>query len=160
MKKLVAILALLMMAACGASGKMDVLVKPQNKIAFKAADYVEEKSNIGVPSDVQTTFQEYLLNHLVYKGGFSKGRGLLIKYRFTDYLGGNQAARMIAGIFGAGKGWLAVEAKYYDAANPKALLGKITARSEIRGGGMGGSYSGVIDYLAWYVAQFAYKHFR
>ncbi|MBU0515896.1 MAG: DUF4410 domain-containing protein [Proteobacteria bacterium] len=109
---LLGLLLCLVVASCGARGKMTVLVTPQAKFPFKAADHVEEPSNIGVPQDVQASFRQYLNSHLFYKGGFVKGKGLLIKYKFIDYRGGNQAARMFAGIFGAGRGWLMVEATF------------------------------------------------
>jgi hypothetical protein len=50
------------------------------------------------------------------KAGFLKSNSsnLKIQYKFTEYNKGNRAARWLAGIFGAGKGKLIIEIKYYD----------------------------------------------
>ena len=70
---------------------------------------------------------------------------------------GSQVARWGLG-FGAGKGSLAIEGKFYDVAGNE--LASVRSEGEIAGGFLGGSFSEASDKAADELAEYAKKFFR
>jgi hypothetical protein len=160
-KGIIPILVLLaltfLFSGCGA-GRTMVLAPQERPVKFTAAEIIEEKATVNVPSEVNASFQANLARLLYEEGGFSKGPGLKIKYRFIQFNPGSQFTRWFwGGIGSAGKGTMTVEARFLDS-NDKELA-KIQSEGEITSGAFGGSFDFAVKKAAQEVAEYA-KNFR
>ena len=142
---------------CGA-GKTMVIKAPEAASKFSAMEVVEDPATVNVPSEVSSSFQTKLGRLLYEDGGFSKGPGLTIKYRFIQYNPGNQFTRWFwGGIGNAGEGTMTVEAKFLDGKDKE--LATIQSEGKIGSGAFGGSFDFATQKAAAEVAEFA-KRFR
>jgi hypothetical protein len=74
----------LLLARCGAERTM-VLAPADTSDRFTEAEIVEDKSTVNVPSEVNSSFQAKLSQLISGQGGFARGPGLKIKYRFIQF---------------------------------------------------------------------------
>jgi hypothetical protein len=145
------------LAGCGA-GRTTVLAPAETPARFTAAEIYEEKATVNVPGDVNAQFRSSLEKELFEKGGFIRGDGLKIKYRFIQFNPGSQFSRWFwGGIGSAGKGTMTVEAKFFDQNGNE--LAKIQSEGEISSGAFGGSFNLAIQKTAKEIAEYA-KRFR
>jgi hypothetical protein len=87
-----------------------VLTPAETPVKVTSAEIYEDKPTVNVPGDVSASFQAKLTQLLYEQGGFTKGPGLKIRYRFIQYNPGNQFTRWFwGGIGSAGKGTMTVE---------------------------------------------------
>jgi hypothetical protein len=147
----------LLLAGCGA-GRTMVIAPAETIERFTDAEIVEDQHTVNVPSEVNSSFQAKLSQLIYGEGGFAKGPGLKIKYRFIQFNPGSQFTRWFwGGIGSAGKGTMTVEAKFLD--NKDRELAKIQSEGEITSGAFGGSFDFAIQKAAAEVAEYA-RRFR
>jgi Domain of unknown function (DUF4410) len=137
-------------------GKTTVLAPVETPAKFTSAEIIEDKATINVPADVSAQFKTSLSKELFEKGGFTRGDGLKIQYRFIQFNPGSRVARYVVG-FGAGKGSMTVEAKFFDQKGNE--LAKIQSEGEIIAGAFGGSFNLAVQKTAKEIAEYA-KRFR
>lgn len=107
---------------------------------------------------MKTQFKAALEQELFEKGGFVRGDGLKIMYRFIQFNPGSQFSRWFwGGIGSAGKGTMTVEARFLEFDGKE--LAKIHAEGEITSGAFGGSFNLAIQKAAKEIAEYA-KKFR
>ncbi len=143
----------LWLCGCGA-GRTMVITPAEAPDKYTAAEIIEDKSTVSVPAEVNTSFQTKL-SHLIFtEGGFTRGPGLKISYRFIQYNPGSQVTRWFwGGIGSAGKGTLTVEVRFLDQNNKE--LAKIQSEGEITSGAFGGSFDFAVQKTANEVAAYA-----
>jgi hypothetical protein len=147
----------LLLIGCGA-GKTMVLAPAETSDRFTEAEIIEDQSTVNVPSEVNSSFQAKLSQLIYGDGGFVRGPGLKIQYRFIQFNPGSQFTRWFwGGIGSAGKGSMTVEAKFLDRAGKE--LAKIQSEGEITSGAFGGSFDFAVQKAANEVAEYA-KRFR
>lgn len=147
----------LLFSGCGA-GRTIVVTPTESPETFTAAEIIEDKSTVSVPAEVNTSFQTKLSQLIFTEGGFARGPGLKISYRFIQYNPGSQFSRWFwGGIGSAGKGTLTVEVRFLDQNNKE--LAKIQSEGEITSGVFGGSFDFAVQKTANEVAAYA-KRFR
>lgn len=135
-----------------------VMQPPAVKARVSTVTSVEEAPTVDIPAERRARFQNALARELyAAEGGFVQGPELTIKWRFVQFNGGSQAARYFLG-FGAGKGSLAVQAKFYDGSGNE--LASIQSEGEISAGVFGGSMDEAIDKCASEIATYAKTQFR
>ena len=145
------------LTGCGA-GRTMVLAPPETTAKFQAAEIFEDKATVEVPGEVSSSFQAKLVQELYKEGGFTRGPGLKIRYRFIQFNPGSQFTRWFwGGIGSAGKGTMTVEARFLD--NSDKELAKIQSEGEISSGAFGGSFDFALEKAAHEVAEYA-KKFR
>lgn len=150
-------LIIFLSSGCGA-GRTIVMTPAETSETFSAAEIVEDKSTVSVPAEVNASFATKLAQLIYNEGGFSRGPGLTISYRFIQYNPGSQFTRWFwGGIGSAGKGTMTVEARFLDRNNRE--LAKIQAEGEITSGAFGGSFDYAVQKTAQEVATYA-KRFR
>lgn len=74
----------LLLARCGAERTM-VVAPADTSDRFTEAEIVEDKSTVNVPSEVNSSFQAKLSQLISGQGGFVRGPGFKIKYRFIQF---------------------------------------------------------------------------
>ncbi len=147
----------LLLIGCGA-GRTMVLAPAETSDRFTEAEIIEDQSTVNVPSEVNSSFQAKLSQLIYGDGGFARGPGLKIKYRFIQFNPGSQFTRWFwGGIGSAGKGSMTIEAKFLDSAGKE--LAKIQSEGEITSGAFGGSFDFAVQKAANEVAEYA-KRFR
>jgi hypothetical protein len=145
-------------AGCGGS-KTKVLAPPELAAKFTAAEIYEDRPTITVPADVGASFKEKLTQLLYGEGGFTRGDGLKISYRFVQYNPGSKSLRWVtSGIGGKGQGTLSIEVRFLDSNGRE--LAKIMSEGKIESGMLGGSFASAIEKAANEVAEYAKKQFR
>ncbi len=129
------------------------------KQQFSSVEISEGNSTVNVPADTKQVFRQKLEEFVYEEGGFQKGRGLVIKYGFIQYNPGSQFKRWLwGGLGGAGKGTLAVEAKFINQADQE--LAAIKVEGEISGGALGGDFEYAIFQCAKAIAKYAKQNFK
>ena len=153
---LVLLLCMLFLAGCGA-GKTTVVSLEDTYAKFTRAEIFEEKSTVNVPEQVKTKFRGALEKELFEKGGFVRGDGLKIMYRFIQFNPGSQFSRWFwGGIGSAGKGTMTVEARFLKFDGKE--LAKINAEGEIASGAFGGAFNLAIQKAAKEIAEYAKRY--
>jgi hypothetical protein len=146
----------LFLTGCGA-GKTTVVSLTDTYAKFTRAEIFEEKSTVHVPEQVKTQFKGALEKELFEKGGFVRGDGLKIMYRFVQFNPGSQFSRWFwGGIGSAGKGSMTVEARFLKFDGTE--LAKINAEGEISSGAFGGSFNLAIQKAAKEIAEYAKRY--
>jgi hypothetical protein len=146
----------LFLAGCGA-GKTTVVSLTEKYAKFTRAEIFEEKSTVQVPEQMKAQFKAALEKELFEKGGFVRGDGLKIMYRFIQFNPGSQFSRWFwGGIGSAGKGSMTVEARFLEF-NGKEMA-KIQAEGEITSGAFGGSFNLAIQKAAKEIAEYAKRY--
>ena len=154
---LILLVSVTFLAGCGA-GRTTVLTPVETPARFTSAEIYEDKPTVNVPGDVSSQFRASLEKELFEKGGFTRGDGLKIKYRFIQFNPGSQFSRWFWGGLGsAGKGTMTVEAKFFDQKGNE--LAKIQSEGEISSGAFGGSFNLAVQKAAKEIADYA-KRFR
>jgi hypothetical protein len=111
-----------------------------------------------VPEEVMKTWETKLDEFLYKEGGYKKGPGLTITYRFLQYNPGDQFSRWFwGGIGNAGQGSLTVDAMYTDSSGQQ--LGKIQCEGVISSGFFGGDFSFAVEKAANEIAEYTKKNF-
>jgi hypothetical protein len=150
------LLVILVISGCGA-GKTMVVKPPETAARFSAAEISAAQSTVNVPQEIQDSFQTKLAKLLYEEGGFTRGPGLTIRYRFIQYNPGSQFTRWFwGGIGNAGEGTMTVEATFL---NGDQELAKIQSEGKIGSGAFGGSFDFAVQKAAGEVAEYA-KRFR
>ena len=145
------------LAGCGA-GKTTVVAFKDTSAKYTRAEIFEEKSTVQVPENMKAQFKGALEKELFEKGGFVRGDGLKIMYRFVQFNPGSQFSRWFwGGIGSAGKGTMTVEARFLEF-NGKELA-KIHSEGEIASGFLGGDFNLAVQKAAKEIAEYA-KKFR
>ncbi len=146
-----------LLIGCGA-GKTMVLTPAETPERFSEAEIIEGRSTVSVPSDVNAAFQAKLAQLIYGEGGFTRGPGLKINYRFVQFNPGSQMTRWFWGGLGsAGKGSMTVEAIFLDPSGKE--LAKIQSEGEITSSAFGGAFDLAVQKAAAEVAAYA-KRFR
>ncbi len=149
--------SLMLISGCGA-GRTTVMTPAETAATFSAAEIVEDKATVSVPAEVSASFYTKLAQLLYDGGGFTRGPGLKISYRFIQFNPGSQFTRWFwGGIGSAGKGTLTVEARFLDQNDRE--LARIQSEGEITSGAFGGPFDLAVQKAAQEVANYA-KRFR
>lgn len=144
-------------AGC-ASGKTYVTQPPATKIVAASVTAEEGAATVTVPDEPRLHFKSALDEQLYRQEvAFAKGTDLTIKWQFVQYDEGSRAKRYFIG-FGAGKGSLAIQAKFYDGSGKE--LATIQSEGEISMGAFGGSFDSAIEKCAEEIATYARQNFR
>jgi len=154
---LVLFLAIGSLLGCGA-GKTLVMEPPTSRKSVDFVELVKGKSTVEVPEEVLKTLETKLDEFLYKEGGYKKGPGLTITYRFLQYNPGDQFSRWFwGGIGNAGQGSLTVDAMYTDSSGQQ--LGKIQCEGVIGSGFFGGDFSFAVEKAANEIAEYTKKNF-
>lgn len=157
MKMAAAFGALFVVSAC-ASGSTLVLEPPTNTDRFAAASVEAMPATVAVSSEMADYFRSSLEAMLFEEeGGFDKGDGLTVEYRFLQFDEGNRALRYTIG-YGAGKGGITIEVKFKDASGQQ--ISRINVGGEIQSGLAGGSIKQALDRAAMEAAEYARINFK
>lgn len=149
---------IIFLAGCGA-GRTMVLKPTELSQQFSAVEISEGNSTVNVPADAKQSFYQKLEKFIYEEGGFQKGAGLKIRYRFIQFNPGSQFTRWLWGGLGsAGKGTLTVEARYFDPTDKE--LATIQAEGEISSGAFGGSFDFAIEKCAKEIAEYTKQNFK
>ncbi len=141
-----------------ASGKTYVTQPPMTKIVAASVMTEEIAATVAVPDEPRSHFRAALEEQLYQREiSFAKGPDLTIKWQFIQYDEGSRAKRYFVG-FGAGKGSLAIQAKFYDDSGKE--LATIQSEGEISMGAFGGSFDSAIEKCAEEIATYTKKNFR
>jgi len=148
----------LVFSGCGA-GKTMVMTPPETAAKFPAAEIIEVAPTVSVPDEVRSSFQQKLSTALYSEGGFQRGTGLKVKYRFIQFNPGSQFTRWFwGGIGNAGEGTLTIEAVFLD--NGDKELAKIQSEGKISSGAFGGPFDLALQKAAEEIANFSRSRFR
>jgi hypothetical protein len=152
----IAVTAIVLLAAACAGATTKVMAPPDAAVRSRAIMIMHGENTVEVPVEHVVYFQRRLERALYKKGGFERGAGLILEYRFVQLDPGSRFARFVPGP--SGKGTLTVEVRFYD--DVATELARIETGGEILGGLFGGSFKDALDKAAQEAADYAVANFR
>jgi Domain of unknown function (DUF4410) len=155
-RSIVMIAACTAVAGCITTASTVETQRPAESYKVLTAQISEEASTLNVPTDVRARFGRFLDDELYSKHGFQRGSDLKIVWTFSEFDPGSRALRYLVG-FGAGKGNIAVHAKFLDKNGNQ--IGAVDGQSTAVMGALGGSYDSAIKKCAYDVARYATDNF-
>lgn len=145
------------MAGCGAQ-RSTVRSIANDSYKSSSVSIVVDTSKRSVPVEdkYKDEFARVLKQRLETKG-FKEGKGLVLRYWFSQADEGSRSARYWSGFFHAGTGKLSVSVEFYDVNGAK--LAETDNEGTVSGGGLdfGGSYSEAILNSAEAIASYTKK---
>lgn len=145
-----------MLSGC-ASGTVSVrdIDKSASGARYETAKLVRQDSTVSVTAEMEGKFEDKFTAKM--RQDFPTGDDMTVEYRFIKFDEGDRALRYLVG-FGAGKGEMAVEAKFIDANGTH--LATVESEGEITMGVFGGSFDDAIENAAAELHEFAVKNFK
>jgi hypothetical protein len=144
------------LAGCITTASMVETQKPAHSIKVSTAQISEEASTLNVPTDVRMRFGQFLDDDLYSKHAFQRGSDLKIAWSFSEFDPGSRTLRYLVG-FGAGKGKIAVHARFLDQKGQE--IGAVDGSATVVMGALGGSYDSALRKCADEVARYATDNF-
>ena len=123
---------------------------------FTAFSFEEDNLGISVPKEKIDYFQKKL-TEMFEKDNYKQGQGLKIKYSFRAYNEGNRFVRYMIG-FGAGKGKMVINTKFYDATTG-IKLSETDTEADVSMGLFGGSFDEALDKAVEEIYKFAKNNY-
>jgi uncharacterized protein DUF4410 len=150
-----AVAATIVLVGCS-TGTVTETRRPSSPLRIISAESSQETSGVAVPASIRTRFQLLLDEALYSENHFQRGSQLKIKWQFKALDEGNRALRYFVG-FGAGKGKIAVQARFFDERGRE--LATVQSEGTIAMGAFGGSYDTALSECADAIAKYARANF-
>jgi hypothetical protein len=143
------------MAGCGAQrSTVRSIANDSYKSSSASIEFDTSKRSVPVEDKYKDEFTRVLKQRLETKG-FKEGKGLILRYWFSQADEGSRSARYWAGLYGAGTGKIQVAVEFYDVNGLK--LAETDNEGTVSGGLAGGTYSEAILNSAEAIASYTKK---
>ncbi|MEM1438225.1 MAG: hypothetical protein AAF545_05965 [Pseudomonadota bacterium] len=158
MKRIVLILAVMVLAGCGTASTI-VLEAPRTQVAYSSVSIVSDNPTVQVPQEVTQTFESELRRVLVDEGPFDSGEGLNLRYTFMQHDEGDRFSRWFWGGLGnSGEASITVQITYTRPDGEE--IAKTRVEGRIDSGFFGGSMDSAIKKAAQDVASYTIANFE
>lgn len=153
----VAICALALQACATASTKVLVAADTSLRNSVTTIRVERGEDTVPVPPEPAAYLEKRINDYLFASNSrFSRGDGIILRYRFLKLDEGDRALRYIVG-FGAGKGEMTVEVTYLDMQGTE--LARAEFESELSMGFFGGDFDQAISSAAKEIADYTKANF-